>query len=302
MTPLWLRAFVLHARHVRCPQSRARRTPLRSILGWSLRALAPRLGPGWNEKVRTVALPRTVWIYWRDGETGAPPLVRRCIASWRKMNPGWEVQVLDATTLGDHADVSWMPPGTRIQLLADMLRIELLALHGGVWADATCLCTIPLDDWLPARMEAGFFAFARPGPDRLLSNWFIASEPGGALISGWRQLARAYWCGSLRSNHYGPNQRVDQFISHYLFEWAVLASPTLRRLWAHVPSLPAGPPHRVQEVLKNPRLNLMQARLVLTSPEVPVHKLDWRIESGSTRLDALLASPAVMERDQHVPR
>ena len=60
---------------------------------------------------------------------------------------------------------------------ANVLRMELLARHGGVWVDATCFCVRPLDEWLPAQMSSGFFAFARPARSRLLANWFLAARP-----------------------------------------------------------------------------------------------------------------------------
>ena len=78
------------------------------------------------------------------------------------------------------------------RLQADLARLDLLARHGGVWADATCFCVRPLDDWLLPCLPSGFFAFDRPGPDRLLSTWFLAAQPGNALVSGTFALMRDY--------------------------------------------------------------------------------------------------------------
>ena len=59
------------------------------------------------------------------------------------------------------------------EAFADQIRIEILHLHGGVWADATTICAKPLDEWLPERMGTGFFAFERPAQDRMIASWFL---------------------------------------------------------------------------------------------------------------------------------
>ena len=63
----------------------------------------------------------------------------------------------------------------------------MLRQHGGVWADATSFCLRPLDDWLNAAYAAGFFAFRNPAKDRMMANWFIASEPDNALFVALHQ-------------------------------------------------------------------------------------------------------------------
>ena len=43
-------------------------------------------------------------------------------------------------------------------------------------------CLRPLDDWLDAAYDAGFFAFRNPAKDRMLATWLIASEPDNPLL------------------------------------------------------------------------------------------------------------------------
>ena len=81
------------------------------------RALAP---------FRPAELPKIVWIYWDTGEAAAPMIVRHCIASWRRHNPGWEVRVLDAGTVGAYCDMSDLPEGLVKHTFADLLRVRLL--------------------------------------------------------------------------------------------------------------------------------------------------------------------------------
>lgn len=219
-------------------------------------------------------------------------MVRRCISSWREMNPNWDVRLLDANNAAYWSSHGYLPPHTRIQLVADALRLELLRQYGGVWADATCLCTRPLDDWLPSRViDTEFFAFSSPGPDRPLSNWFLAALPRNRLISTWAQAGQAYWESGVYSNHIGPNGRRDQFIYHYLFDWMISACPEMAEAWSLTHTLSALPPHYLQAYLKDKEPNSKarkHAIEALRNKNVPVHKLDWRIENGTEKLDEII--------------
>jgi hypothetical protein len=244
-------------------------------------------------------------MYWHDGEDEAPEVARYCIDSWRKHNPDWDVRVLDSSSATDYVNIDYVPAGTRLQLVADALRLELLNRYGGVWADASCLCTAPLADWLINRLGEGFFAFERPGPDRPLGNWFLASLPGSPLVASWVEVSRLYWRNGYYSNHIGEAGRRDQFIYHYLFEWMINSNKQLRSEWQSVPTLPAEPHFILQKCLRislgmpsaplrgvtwpgaesgfeqldQAAIQLLTTNIV-SSPDVRVHKLDWRLENA----------------------
>ena len=90
--------------------------------------------------------PKTIWMFWMQGEDNAPELVQQCIRTWRVHNPDWNVVVLDEESMNAHVD---LPPFLRsrsdlsTQTISDILRLKLLAEHGGVWVDATCLAGCP---------------------------------------------------------------------------------------------------------------------------------------------------------------
>lgn len=124
-------------------------------------------------------------MYWHSGLADAPPLVRICVESWRRRNPGWTVRVLDDAGLGqwiDMQDVRDRNPRLTIQVFSDILRWRLLARHGGVWADATLYCSRPLDDWLPSNTSPmGFFCFRSP-EDFLYHSWFLVGGPSSPTV------------------------------------------------------------------------------------------------------------------------
>jgi hypothetical protein len=185
-------------------------------------------------------MQKIIWISWLQGWQSAPPLVLKCLSSWQQFNPGWQVRacaIEDFRILLDLPDLA----GKIITAasFSDLVRVQLLHEYGGVWVDATLLCRRPLDDWLPALMEEGFFAFERPAPDRPLASWFLAAESGHPLMAKWCQASHLYWQLRLRSH--------DYFWFHHLFEKLCSADPGFLDRWARVPKLSgAESPHRAQ--------------------------------------------------------
>jgi hypothetical protein len=139
------------------------------------------------------ALPeRVIWIFWDTGYDAAPELVRVCIDSWIIRNPTWKVVVLDRPALANYVGLAELIDGRRrditIQKHSVLIRVALLQQYGGVWVDATVFCSKPLDTWLGAYLETGFFVFRDPGADRLLSTWFMAARRGNLLIETYHRL------------------------------------------------------------------------------------------------------------------
>jgi len=233
---------------------------------------------------------RTVWILWLQGEQAAPPLVRRCIESWRERNPGWQIRVLDAGMAEDLTDLPGLPEGTSMNHRANLIRLRLLARYGGVWVDATALCRLPLDDWIDRAARTGFFAFARPQPIRSLANWFIAARPGHPLLEAWRVWSENYlMAGKVQS----------YFWSHHTFDWLLKADRRLRRSWAEVPRVSARGPHIVQR--------LLDGHIILPDPEsadllrqVPLFKLSWKKDYTPQDVEQVLRHYDAAEPGSHV--
>ncbi len=80
-----------------------------------------------------------------------------------------------------------------IQALSDIIRVNLLNQHGGIWVDATCYCMKPINSWLNKYMKNGFFAFSNPSRDRLISSWFMASEPNNIITREFAKIVNNYW-------------------------------------------------------------------------------------------------------------
>lgn len=223
-------------------------------------------------------IPKVVWMYWHQGEQDAPFIVRRCIESWRRCNPGWDIRVLDAQSVHQYADISDVPDVLPFRFSANLLRVRLLKDHGGIWADATVYCHRPLDDWVNLMTTTGFFALRHPGAGRWISSWFLISAPGHVLPAAWEAVYGPY-VQKLRSV---PDM---YFVFFYLFQWRLKHDPEAMAAWTRAPSLPAQPSLMMMQVLRG-HLPELRLREVVHSG-TPVSKLTWKENLDETAFDAL---------------
>ncbi len=93
------------------------------------------------------------------------------------------------------------------------IRINLLAKYGVVWADATCYCCKPLDDWLDNYVASGFFAFRNPGNDKPISSWFLASAKNCKLILKYCKTVNNFWSKNRFTNQ---ENSIGKFAVKYL--------------------------------------------------------------------------------------
>lgn len=223
-------------------------------------------------------IPRTIWALWLQGWDEAPEIVRACRTTWETLNPGWSFHPLTRASLsallGPGAlrcvgDARELPP----EALSDVVRIALLERYGGVWADSTTYCLQPLDQWLPGAATSGFFAFAKPGPDRMISSWFLAAAPGNALVARWAAGTRAYWEGRAERDHY--------FWFHHLFAACYQDDAAFRAVWDATPEILARDACVYEPYLEN-LWGPMSARdrHLLERPFTPLVKLTRRLPPG----------------------
>lgn len=254
--------------------------------------------------------PRILWFAWLQGIDTAPPLVKRCLHSWQCHNSGWQIIVLDGQNLNEYVDVDEIIGPNRqiisMQALTNIIRINLLANVGGVWADATCFCCRPLDDWIGNYLTSGFFAFEKPARDRLISSWFLASREDCHLTQTYCRHVNAFWRNNsfLHQTHWRRRVtarslgkilyrnaslaglwvhpltvRVLRVLPyhwfHYIFYRIVTLDETSGEIWRRTPKLSADGPHRLQiaGLLKPPSPEI---RAAIDGKKEALYKLDWR--------------------------
>ncbi len=119
-----------------------------------------------------------IWLCWWQGIECAPAIVRACVESICRNADGHTVTIITDRNYRDYVHIpDWVMRKvaegiiTRTNL-SDLLRLSLLAEHGGLWLDATFFCCGPLGDlafgqplfsikrpdYLHASVASGYFA------------------------------------------------------------------------------------------------------------------------------------------------
>jgi hypothetical protein len=202
------------------------------------------------------AFTRQIWIYWHDGWAQAPYLQQQCLNSWVRQNPTWKIHALDAASLPEFIalpDYAAPLQARSLSALSDVIRIHLLAEHGGVWVDSTTWCVRGLDDWLGGVLQAGgFFGYDRPAPGRPIASWFLAATAGHFITKTWRAAADDFWrrnFARLMAGGFDESLRFakeDYFWFHRLFQECLDHEPAFAEAWALVPKISADGPHYLQ--------------------------------------------------------
>jgi len=196
------------------------------------------------QKPITVESPETIWQFW-DNPVGrtTPEIVKASFRTVEKFKGSFEHKILDNSTVGDYSDL----PGyvfdrlksghMRYAHFSDLLRLNLLKNHGGVWMDATVYMT----GLIPERItNQDFFVFLTGEltsfPYSFVQNCFIRAKIGAFLCEAWYRMCVEYWKDEAR--------RVTYFQHQLIFKTLVFKNPTARDLFAKMPHLSEDETHQ----------------------------------------------------------
>jgi hypothetical protein len=140
------------------------------------------------------SIPKIIWSYWDNPDT-VPKAVHLCKKSWEKYNPEYEIRLLHKSnyqeyakipdTIANHPRFNDMP-----QRFADLLRLYLIAEHGGIWCDSSILANQSFDSWLFDAPNKELYAFTidfgnHPERAPVIENWFFAAPPQSPFVKAW---------------------------------------------------------------------------------------------------------------------
>lgn len=181
-------------------------------------------------------------MYWEQGWSNAPELVKQCRKSWERHNPDYDIRCLDKDSVLEYFDIEKYMPGEalkpkwlaplkkwlhkslhsteliktkkiKIQHRSDIIRFNLLKQYGGVWADATLFCRKPLNQWIKAHTKQDFFAFSNPGPRLPLKDGSLPIFTSYFLIASKNNFMIRDICSRIYK-HCQENQHLSRY---YLF-------------------------------------------------------------------------------------
>jgi hypothetical protein len=145
--------------------------------------------------------------------------------------------------IGDYADL----PGVIFDRLdsgrlwranfADILRLNLLKNHGGIWADATDYFTAPIPEWVDAQPFFMFHATECGSPYSFIQNCFIKSDKDSLLLRAWYQMMIEYWTRE--------DCRIDYFQHQLMFKGLVFGDDRANALYKKMPNKSQEPTHRL---------------------------------------------------------
>jgi hypothetical protein len=180
-------------------------------------------------------IPETIWQFW-DNPAGqsTPNIVKACIKSVKRYKGNFNHKILDNSTIGNYTDL----PGYVFDKFkngrmdyahfSDLLRLNLLKNHGGVWMDATGYMT----DFVPNDIIGqDFFVFLTGDlthyPYSFMQSCFIRAKKGSFIIDAWHKLCINYWKGE--------EKRADYFQIHLMFKALVHKNPVAKEMFANMP-------------------------------------------------------------------
>lgn len=186
-------------------------------------------------KRRESAVSRIIWSAWLQGLDNAPKMVNVCLESHKKHLPGYEFRVLDMENyrqwveLPEWVEEKYARGMIPAALFSDVLRVAVLKRYGGVWMDASVLCTGFGNQQLQKQWTEvensrfAVFRYYRKG-DRYpsgLSNWFIATTPDNIVLTSVYDMLTAYW------RDYDCT--IDYYMMHLFISCALKAFPEMER-------------------------------------------------------------------------
>lgn len=162
---------------------------------------------------KTLQKKEKVFIFWNQGWKDAPYICKMCLKSWKKYNGDtYDIVELDNETISHYIldqrvvkTINNIANFTSWTQASDLLRINLMAIHGGFWVDSTLLCTKPINEYKHLIQNKYNFWCPFDIDNTLHSYNFIYSRPNNAII---KKVTH-----SLNQHFY--NKPIDTYASIY---------------------------------------------------------------------------------------
>jgi hypothetical protein len=197
----------------------------------------------------TTETPETIWQFWENpvGKS-TPEIVKSCLESTEKFKGNFEHKILNNSTLGSYTDL----PNFVFDRLkngqisythfSDLLRLNLLKNHGGIWLDATGYMT----DFVPQYiLDEDFFVFLTGRltlfPYAFMQNCFIRNKKGGFLCEAWYEMCIEFWKNETKT--------LDYFQHQLMFRALIENDSIAKKLFTKMPLVSEDETHQLSRKL-----------------------------------------------------
>ena len=157
-----------------------------------------------------------VWVCWFQGMENAPAIVKKCYNSLKENLVDKEIIVITSENMHEYVDMpeyiieKWKKGYITNTHMTDLLRLELLIKHGGMWIDATVLCTGKEIPEYFFDSDLFMYQSLKPGRDgqcMYISSWLICAKTNNKILMAARELCYEYW----KKN----KDLIDYFLVHH---------------------------------------------------------------------------------------
>lgn len=173
-----------------------------------------------------------VWICWFQGMEQAPKLVRKCIRSVEKNLSASDVVLITENNMmryvffPDYIMKKWKSGQITHTHMTDLLRIALLTKYGGMWLDATVLCT-EYQDKIPKYFfdsDLFFYQCLKPGRDghaNYISSWLMSAKSNNKVLMATKYLCEEYWKENTKMlDYFLLHDFISIALDYYKDDWA----------------------------------------------------------------------------------
>jgi hypothetical protein len=209
--------------------------------------------------------PRRVYVYWAQGFDQAPAIVQLCAREMRRHH-GDDLVMLDDSNLDHYIALPDVGRTLSKTQYSDLVRLAILIRFGGIWLDATCLCTTNL---LGSFNPGKPFLYSTFGRKARICSWMISSPQSSYLIRLlYSALLRCWRVGDLK---------LGYFAIHHLFEALYFIDTEFRTAWDNSDTIHRTQPHLLQRRFGT-QISAAEFDELLASS--PVHKLTYKYDAS----------------------
>lgn len=214
---------------------------------------------------------KTIWIFWWQGETNMPDLVKGCLNSIRKHSGIYNVILITKNNVLEYLNIPILNKvGKEISYtnFSDYLRLSLLSIYGGGWIDATIFLTKDIPNEI---LNYKYYTIRHPEKKFIcISNFrwggsFIFSHLNNPLIIQVRNLFIKYW----KYN----DHLIDYFLIDYCFAYIFLHQKNCLELLEQVPYNNPKAYNGIENLLTEPYNPQLYDNI---TKETWIHKLSYK--------------------------
>ena len=222
-----------------------------------------------------------VWVCWFQGLENAPNLVKKCYESLQKNLTDREIILITNENMYDFVQFpnfiidKWRAGIITNTHMTDLLRLELLIKYGGMWIDATVLCTSKRENIPNYFFDSDLFLYqtlkpGRDGQSQPISSWLITSKTNNKILLMTRYLCYEYW-------KHNENM-VDYFLFH---DFLVISLEHNQEEWNIIIPRDNASPHMLLLRLFD---QFDEYTWEAIKEQTPFHKLTYKFDEKQTRI------------------